>query len=49
MTTALVPLRRAAAVEVGVTGVANPDTKNVTLPAATEGLTFLDPAAPPWW
>lgn len=32
-------------VEVGVIGVANPDTKNVTLPAATEGLTFLHPAA----
>lgn len=32
-------------VEVGIIGVANPDTKNVTLPAATEGLTFLDPAA----
>ena len=30
-------------VKVGVIGVANPDTKNVTLPAATEGLTFLDP------
>lgn len=29
-------------VKVGVIGVANPDTKNVTLPAATEGLTFLD-------
>ncbi len=32
-------------VKVGVIGVANPDTKNVTLPAATEGLTFLDLAA----
>ncbi len=32
-------------VEVGIIGLANPDTKNVTLPAATEGLTFLDPAA----
>lgn len=32
-------------VKVGVIGVANPDTKNVTLPAATEGLTFLDAAA----
>ena len=29
-------------VRVGVIGVANPDTKNVTLPAATEGLSFLD-------
>lgn len=29
-------------VKVGVIGVANPDTKNVTLPAATEGLRFLD-------
>jgi 5'-nucleotidase len=29
-------------VKVGVIGVANPDTKNVTLPAATEGLEFLD-------
>ena len=29
-------------VKVGIIGVANPDTKNVTLPAATEGLTFLD-------
>ncbi|MFD5277111.1 bifunctional metallophosphatase/5'-nucleotidase [Pseudarthrobacter sp. NPDC058362] len=29
-------------VKVGVIGVANPDTKNVTLPAATEGLSFLD-------
>lgn len=29
-------------VKVGVIGVANPDTKNVTLPEATEGLTFLD-------
>jgi 5'-nucleotidase len=29
-------------VKVGVIGVANPDTKNVTLPKATEGLTFLD-------
>lgn len=29
-------------VKVGVIGVANPDTKNVTLPAATAGLTFLD-------
>ena len=28
-------------VKVGVIGVANPDTKNVTLPAATEGLSFL--------
>lgn len=32
-------------VKVGVIGVANPDTKNVTLPAATEGLEFLDVAA----
>ncbi len=32
-------------VKVGVIGLANPDTKNVTLPAATEGLSFLDPAA----
>ena len=29
-------------VKVGVIGVANPDTKNVTLPEATEGLSFLD-------
>jgi 5'-nucleotidase len=29
-------------VKVAVIGVANPDTKNVTLPEATEGLTFLD-------
>lgn len=29
-------------VTVGVIGVANPDTKNVTLPAATEGLRFLN-------
>ncbi len=29
-------------VKVGVIGVANPDTKNVTLPQATEGLRFLD-------
>lgn len=29
-------------VKVGVIGMANPDTKNVTLPAATEGLEFLD-------
>lgn len=28
-------------VKVGVIGVANPDTKNVTLPEATEGLSFL--------
>ncbi|WP_026531438.1 bifunctional metallophosphatase/5'-nucleotidase [Arthrobacter sp. H41] len=32
-------------VKVGIIGIANPDTKNVTLPAATEGLTFLDVAA----
>lgn len=32
-------------VKVGIIGIANPDTKNVTLPAATEGLTFLDAAA----
>lgn len=32
-------------VKVGVIGVANPDTKNVTLPDATEGLSFLDMAA----
>lgn len=32
-------------VEVGVIGVANPDTENVTLPAATEGLSFLDAEA----
>ena len=32
-------------VKVGVIGLGNPDTKNVTLPAATEGLAFLDPAA----
>lgn len=31
--------------EVGVVGLGNPDTKNVTLPAATSGLEFLDPAA----
>ncbi len=30
--------------KVGVIGVGNPDTKNVTLPEATEGLTFLNPA-----
>lgn len=29
-------------VKVGVIGVGNPDTKNVTLPEATEGLSFLD-------
>ena len=29
-------------VKVGIIGVANPDTKNVTLPEATEGLRFLD-------
>ncbi|MBW3638471.1 MAG: bifunctional metallophosphatase/5'-nucleotidase [Actinobacteria bacterium] len=29
-------------VQVGVIGVANPDTKAVTLPSATEGLRFLD-------
>lgn len=29
-------------VKVGVIGVANPDTKNVTLPVATEGVSFLD-------
>ena len=29
-------------VRVGVMGVANPDTRNVTLPEATEGLSFLD-------
>jgi 5'-nucleotidase len=29
-------------VKVGVIGVANPDTKNVTLPEATQGLSFLD-------
>jgi 5'-nucleotidase/UDP-sugar diphosphatase len=29
-------------VKVGVVGVGNPDTKNVTLPEATEGLSFLD-------
>ena len=29
-------------VKIGVVGVANPDTKNVTLPEATEGLSFLD-------
>lgn len=32
-------------VKVGIIGIANPDTKNVTLPAATEGLSFLDAAA----
>ncbi|MBG6218803.1 5'-nucleotidase [Arthrobacter sp. CAN_A6] len=32
-------------VKVGIIGIANPDTKNVTLPTATEGLTFLDAAA----
>ncbi len=31
-------------VKVGIIGVANPDTKNVTLPSATEDLTFLDVA-----
>jgi 5'-nucleotidase len=31
--------------EVGVIGLGNPDTKSVTLPAATSGLAFLDPAA----
>ena len=35
-------VRRLGGVRVGVIGVANPDTKNVTLPAATEGLEFLD-------
>lgn len=29
-------------VKVGVIGVGNPDTKNVTLPEATEGISFLD-------
>ncbi len=29
-------------VKVGVIGVGNPDTKNVTLPDATQGLSFLD-------
>ncbi len=28
--------------KIGVIGVGNPDTKNVTLPEATEGLSFLD-------
>lgn len=28
--------------KVGVVGVGNPDTKNVTLPEATEGISFLD-------
>ncbi len=32
-------------VKVGIIGVANPDTKSVTLPEATEGLSFLDLAA----
>ena len=32
-------------VKVGIIGLANPDTKSVTLPAATEGLTFLGVAA----
>ncbi len=32
-------------VKVGIIGLANPDTKSVTLPAATEGLTFLDVGA----
>ena len=35
-------VERLRGVKVGVIGVANPDTKNVTLPAATEGLRFLD-------
>jgi 2',3'-cyclic-nucleotide 2'-phosphodiesterase (5'-nucleotidase family) len=35
-------LEKLRGVKVGVIGVANPDTKNVTLPAATEGLSFLD-------
>lgn len=35
-------IERLRGVKVGVIGVANPDTKNVTLPAATEGLEFLD-------
>ncbi len=30
--------------KVGVVGVGNPDTKNVTLPEATEGISFLDAA-----
>ncbi|MBW3643669.1 MAG: 5'-nucleotidase C-terminal domain-containing protein [Actinobacteria bacterium] len=38
-------VEKLAGVQVGIIGVANPDTKNVTLPAATEGLTFLDSAA----
>ncbi len=29
-------------VKIGIIGVANPDTKNVTLPEATAGLSFLD-------
>ncbi len=35
-------IERLRGVKVGVIGVANPDTKNVTLPAATAGLEFLD-------
>jgi 5'-nucleotidase len=38
-------VERLGGVKVGVIGVANPDTKNVTLPAATEGLEFLDLSA----
>ncbi len=35
-------VKKLQGVKVGVIGVANPDTKNVTLPSATEGLRFLD-------
>jgi len=35
-------IEKLSGVKVGVIGVANPDTKLVTLPAATEGLRFLD-------
>jgi len=34
-------IEKLSGVKVGVIGVANPDTKNVTLPAATAGLEFL--------
>jgi 5'-nucleotidase len=37
-------VRKLCGVRVGVIGVANPDTKSVTLPTATEGLEFLDRA-----
>ncbi len=35
-------IEKLSGVKVGVIGVGNPDTKNVTLPAATEGLEFLN-------